>query len=95
MAAQGEDTVVVNKNKRFRKDKPWDTDDIDHVGDKKRYLTRSFPLLLNFLHSGRSTSSQRRTTRAALSSRNHPMQLYFPSTAKSIFERRGARSRRL
>ncbi|KAE8224681.1 hypothetical protein CF319_g2477 [Tilletia indica] len=22
--------VVVNKNKRFRKDKPWDTDDIDH-----------------------------------------------------------------
>ncbi|KAI0052596.1 hypothetical protein FA95DRAFT_1482992 [Auriscalpium vulgare] len=29
MAAQGED-VVVNKNKRFRKEKPWDTDDIDH-----------------------------------------------------------------
>jgi ribosomal RNA assembly protein len=30
MAAQGEDAVVINKNKRFRKDKPWDTDDIDH-----------------------------------------------------------------
>ncbi|KAI0260961.1 ribosomal RNA assembly protein mis3 [Gloeopeniophorella convolvens] len=29
MAAQSEDATVVNKNKRFRKDKPWDTDDID------------------------------------------------------------------
>ncbi|KAI0069193.1 hypothetical protein BV25DRAFT_1818172 [Artomyces pyxidatus] len=28
MAAEGEE-VVVNKNKRFRKEKPWDTDDID------------------------------------------------------------------
>ncbi|KAH9962384.1 hypothetical protein BC827DRAFT_1198217 [Russula dissimulans] len=28
-AAQGEDAPVVNKNKRFRKEKPWDTDDID------------------------------------------------------------------
>ncbi|WFC98860.1 ribosomal RNA assembly protein krr1 [Malassezia yamatoensis] len=25
-----EEAVVENKNKRFRKDKPWDTDDIDH-----------------------------------------------------------------
>ncbi|KAI0253136.1 ribosomal RNA assembly protein mis3 [Lactifluus subvellereus] len=28
-AAQGEEAHVVNKNRRFRKDKPWDTDDID------------------------------------------------------------------
>ncbi|EMD41007.1 hypothetical protein CERSUDRAFT_103362 [Gelatoporia subvermispora B] len=25
-----EETPIVNKNKRFRKEKPWDTDDIDH-----------------------------------------------------------------
>jgi hypothetical protein len=24
-------TEPVNKNKRYRKPKPWDTDDIDHV----------------------------------------------------------------
>jgi len=30
MAAEGEETTVVNKNKRYRKEKPWDTDDIDH-----------------------------------------------------------------
>ncbi|KAI9507173.1 ribosomal RNA assembly protein mis3 [Russula earlei] len=29
MAAQDQDEPIVNKNKRFRKDKPWDTDDID------------------------------------------------------------------
>ncbi|EJD53999.1 hypothetical protein AURDEDRAFT_110662 [Auricularia subglabra TFB-10046 SS5] len=29
MQAEVEDAPVVNKNKRFRKDKPWDTDDID------------------------------------------------------------------
>lgn len=23
--------VTINKNKRHRKEKPWDTDDIDHV----------------------------------------------------------------
>lgn len=28
-AAEPETAEVVNKNKRFRKDKPWDTDDID------------------------------------------------------------------
>jgi len=29
--AEGESsTAVVNKNKRYRKEKPWDTDDIDH-----------------------------------------------------------------
>ena len=26
----GADTTVVNKNKKYRKPKPWDTDDIDH-----------------------------------------------------------------
>lgn len=32
MAAQGgsEDAPIISKNKRFRRDKPWDTDDIDH-----------------------------------------------------------------
>ncbi|CAA21263.1 KRR1 small subunit processome component [Schizosaccharomyces pombe] len=25
-----ENNVIVNKNKRYRRDKPWDTDDIDH-----------------------------------------------------------------
>ncbi|KAI0662988.1 hypothetical protein C8Q70DRAFT_1050693 [Cubamyces menziesii] len=31
MAAEGSETApVVNKNKRHRKEKPWDTDDIDH-----------------------------------------------------------------
>ena len=37
--------VPVNKNKKYRKDKPWDTDDIDHwkmeefkVGDMKSHL---------------------------------------------------------
>ncbi|EKM59604.1 uncharacterized protein PHACADRAFT_191975 [Phanerochaete carnosa HHB-10118-sp] len=29
--AEAEEALVVNKNKRHRKDKPWDTDDIDHV----------------------------------------------------------------
>ncbi|KAL9938073.1 hypothetical protein V8E36_002696 [Tilletia maclaganii] len=29
-AAAESSTAAVNKNKRFRKDKPWDTDDIDH-----------------------------------------------------------------
>ncbi|KIM83974.1 hypothetical protein PILCRDRAFT_6828 [Piloderma croceum F 1598] len=29
--ASDEETPVVNKNKRHRKDKPWDTDDIDQV----------------------------------------------------------------
>ncbi|KAI0299712.1 ribosomal RNA assembly protein mis3 [Multifurca ochricompacta] len=29
MAEQGEEVPLVNKNKRFRKDKPWDTDDIN------------------------------------------------------------------
>lgn len=28
--SDAEETPVVNKNKRHRKDKPWDTDDIDH-----------------------------------------------------------------
>ena len=27
----GPDASTVNKNKRYRKPKPWDTDDIDHV----------------------------------------------------------------
>ncbi|TBU42129.1 hypothetical protein BD309DRAFT_866939 [Dichomitus squalens] len=32
MSAEGPDAApVVNKNKRHRKDKPWDTDDIDHI----------------------------------------------------------------
>jgi hypothetical protein len=40
MADENEDTQMVeanteiepvNKNKRYRKPKPWDTDDIDHV----------------------------------------------------------------
>ncbi|TFY55656.1 hypothetical protein EVG20_g9237 [Dentipellis fragilis] len=31
MSSDGEETVAVNKNKRFRQEKPWDTDDIDHV----------------------------------------------------------------
>ncbi|KAG2345088.1 hypothetical protein BDR05DRAFT_881310 [Suillus weaverae] len=30
MAAASEEQPVVNKNKRHRKEKPWDTDDIDH-----------------------------------------------------------------
>ena len=37
--------VPVNKNKKYRKDKPWDTDDIDHwkteefkVGDMSSHL---------------------------------------------------------
>ncbi|OAX39139.1 hypothetical protein K503DRAFT_690266 [Rhizopogon vinicolor AM-OR11-026] len=30
MAANPEEQPVVNKNKRHRKEKPWDTDDIDH-----------------------------------------------------------------
>ncbi|KZT74564.1 hypothetical protein DAEQUDRAFT_660253 [Daedalea quercina L-15889] len=30
MSEQGDAAPVVNKNKRNRKDKPWDTDDIDH-----------------------------------------------------------------
>ncbi|EIN10267.1 ribosomal RNA assembly protein mis3 [Punctularia strigosozonata HHB-11173 SS5] len=30
MASGSEDAPVINKNKRHRKDKPWDTDDIDH-----------------------------------------------------------------
>jgi len=30
MSDNGEENVVVNKNKRHRKEKPWDTDDIDH-----------------------------------------------------------------
>ncbi|KAG2363888.1 hypothetical protein BDR07DRAFT_1281182 [Suillus spraguei] len=30
MAASSEQLPVVNKNKRHRKEKPWDTDDIDH-----------------------------------------------------------------
>ncbi|KAF8303256.1 ribosomal RNA assembly protein mis3 [Clavulina sp. PMI_390] len=29
--ADSEQAPIVNKNKRFRKDKPWDTDDIDHT----------------------------------------------------------------
>ena len=29
--AQENSTEPVNKNKRYRKPKPWDTDDIDHV----------------------------------------------------------------
>lgn len=28
--AAGDDAAPVNKNKRYRKDKPWDTDDVDH-----------------------------------------------------------------
>ncbi|KAI0347024.1 ribosomal RNA assembly protein mis3 [Trametopsis cervina] len=31
--SDAEEAVVVNKNKRHRKEKPWDTDDIDHVID--------------------------------------------------------------
>ncbi|KDN38190.1 hypothetical protein RSAG8_09693, partial [Rhizoctonia solani AG-8 WAC10335] len=31
MAETAETSVPVNKNKRHRKDKPWDTDDIDHA----------------------------------------------------------------
>ncbi|KAI5122183.1 hypothetical protein M0805_007080 [Coniferiporia weirii] len=31
MAVEGEETPVVNKNKRHRKEKPWDTDDIDQL----------------------------------------------------------------
>ncbi|PAV20526.1 ribosomal RNA assembly mis3 [Pyrrhoderma noxium] len=31
MASDAEPEPVVNKNKRHRKEKPWDTDDIDHV----------------------------------------------------------------
>ncbi|KAL5508538.1 KRR1 [Sanghuangporus vaninii] len=31
MAADNEEIVAVNKNKKHRKEKPWDTDDIDHV----------------------------------------------------------------
>ncbi|KAA1466055.1 hypothetical protein DENSPDRAFT_767573 [Dentipellis sp. KUC8613] len=30
MSSDGEEAVAVNKNKRFRQEKPWDTDDIDH-----------------------------------------------------------------
>lgn len=30
MAAPSEEQPVINKNKRHRKEKPWDTDDIDH-----------------------------------------------------------------
>ncbi|KAG1884459.1 hypothetical protein F4604DRAFT_1978457 [Suillus subluteus] len=30
MAAASEEQPVINKNKRHRKEKPWDTDDIDH-----------------------------------------------------------------
>ncbi|EJD00870.1 ribosomal RNA assembly protein mis3 [Fomitiporia mediterranea MF3/22] len=30
MASETDEAPVVNKNKRHRKDKPWDTDDIDH-----------------------------------------------------------------
>ena len=39
------DVPVVSKNRRYRKDKPWDTDDIDHwkmdkfePGDMKSHL---------------------------------------------------------
>ncbi|KAG2745776.1 hypothetical protein P692DRAFT_201848246 [Suillus brevipes Sb2] len=31
MAAASEEQPVINKNKRHRKEKPWDTDDIDHT----------------------------------------------------------------
>ncbi|CAE6395769.1 unnamed protein product [Rhizoctonia solani] len=34
MAETAETSVPVNKNKRHRKDKPWDTDDIDHASWK-------------------------------------------------------------
>ncbi|CAE6412282.1 unnamed protein product [Rhizoctonia solani] len=35
MAETAETSVPVNKNKRHRKDKPWDTDDIDHASPWK------------------------------------------------------------
>ncbi|QRW16432.1 hypothetical protein RhiXN_04433 [Rhizoctonia solani] len=38
MAETTETSVPVNKNKRHRKDKPWDTDDIDHASPLKFIL---------------------------------------------------------
>ena len=38
---EAEGAAVVNKNKRYRRDKPWDTDDIDHWGDRAGYSGQS------------------------------------------------------
>jgi len=51
--------------------------------------------LLLLFASGRSTSSPKRTTRAARFSKSPPSRLFSPSTVKSISGRRGARSRKL
>ncbi|KAG8866249.1 hypothetical protein FRC20_008896 [Serendipita sp. 405] len=39
-------TPVINKNKRHRKEKPWDTDDIDHGKWMLSLTTTIRPVLL-------------------------------------------------
>jgi ribosomal RNA assembly protein len=69
-----EEAPIVNKNKRFRKEKPWDTDDIDHWKiDKFAEADNKGGTFLEESSFGHS----------------------FPNIAKSIFERHGARLRRL
>ncbi|KAL1946640.1 hypothetical protein VTO73DRAFT_14744 [Trametes versicolor] len=43
MSVEGSESApVVNKNKRHRKEKPWDTDDIDHVSTFHRWKIDQF-----------------------------------------------------
>ncbi|CAE6505143.1 unnamed protein product [Rhizoctonia solani] len=78
MAETAETSVPVNKNKRHRKDKPWDTDDIDHASPANFIQVPS----INEFHSGKLKSSSRNTM-PAHSRRNPHSQLYSPNTAKT------------
>ncbi|KAL5488338.1 KRR1 [Sanghuangporus weigelae] len=73
MAANNEENVAVNKNKRHRKEKPWDTDDIDHGRQitslkltTRRALTKALEPLgiactLDLIHGSMAVRTTRKT----------------------------------
>ncbi|CAE6516546.1 unnamed protein product [Rhizoctonia solani] len=64
MAETAETSVPVNKNKRHRKDKPWDTDDIDHgksTNSSQKITRLGIACTLDLIHGSMSVRTTRKT----------------------------------
>jgi hypothetical protein len=59
--AIGEDPSreLVNKNKRYRKPKPWDTDDIDHVSPHPNPTCKFLLIIFCYLVENRAVYKRR------------------------------------
>ncbi|QRV87961.1 hypothetical protein RhiJN_15979 [Ceratobasidium sp. AG-Ba] len=64
MASTSETPAPVNKNKRHRKEKPWDTDDIDHgrlTNSSPKTMLLGIACTLDLIHGSMSVRTTRKT----------------------------------